>query len=390
MESKKRFLAVTLVLYLSSLISYYTQIKIIDLYGLNVKYYFDLYLSYLQITITLVIFGLPNAISIMVSRENKIPRHIRRYSLLFAFLSSTMLNFIFLDGDLKIQIVILIFMYVSLFNDLNTGLMSSIGMFEYPRFFQLIGNILLLIFVFFAPLTFLNSLDLSNEWYALMFLVIPVLPLFLALNFGSKFKRKLKGFESVSLISVSKYLSYIYLFSILSIIVTRAPYINFSEFISKHDLAQYTLSVSLSNFMVIPLSLFTLKVLSSNVGNSINIKLVNLFLLFFISASSLVLFYVSGTFDLLHSLTNISSPEILMSTYLVVGFTAIASINLSISLRMQKRLKHFFVIDLILVIFLYIITLGVFYSFEDLSGYNYAIVLAIFSKILCQVYFLRD
>lgn len=72
MESKK-FIAVTAVLYFSSLISYYIQIKIIDLYGLQVKYYFDLYMSYLQITITLAIFGLPNALSLIVSREKKNP-----------------------------------------------------------------------------------------------------------------------------------------------------------------------------------------------------------------------------------------------------------------------------------------------------------------------------
>ena len=130
MESKK-FIIVTGILYLSSLISYYSQIKIIDLYGLQVKYYFDLNLSYLQIALTLAMFGLPSAISLTVSREKKIPRGLKKYSLICAIVSSCVLNFFFLNGSFLIFSGLFLFLYISLFNDLNTGVMSSIKMFEY-------------------------------------------------------------------------------------------------------------------------------------------------------------------------------------------------------------------------------------------------------------------
>ena len=389
MESKK-FIAVTVVLYLSSLISYYSQIKIIDIYGLEVKYYLDLYTSYFQITLTLVILGLPNAISIMVSRDKKIPRHIKRYSFFFAVLSSSILNFFFFDGNLLIQLFIFVFVFVSLFNDLNTGIMSSIGMFEYPRIWQLVGNVVLLCFVFIDPLTTLALENKNSLWYALIFIIIPILPLFMALTFGKRFKGTLAKYESVNLSVVFKYLSYIYLFSILSIILTRVPYINLSAFIDKHSLAQYTLSVSLSNFMVIPLSIFTLKVLSSNMEKKINIKLINLTLILFMLVSSFSLYYISSNFDFLYQLTNISSSEILTSTYLVIGGTAISSINLSVSLRLQKSLKAFFILDLILVAITFLITLNIVYSFQYISEYNYLIASVILLKILFQTYLLRE
>lgn len=389
MESKK-FIAVTVVLYLSSLISYYSQIKIIDIYGLEVKYYLDLYTSYFQITLTLVILGLPNAISIMVSRDKKIPRHIKRYSFFFAVLSSSILNFFFFDGNLLIQLFIFVFVFVSLFNDLNTGIMSSIGMFEYPRIWQLVGNVVLLCFVFIDPLTTLALENKNSLWYALIFIIIPILPLFMALTFGKRFKGTLAEYESVNLSVVFKYLSYIYLFSILSIILTRVPYINLSAFIDKHSLAQYTLSVSLSNFMVIPLSIFTLKVLSSNMEKKINIKLINLTLILFMLVSSFSLYYISSSFDFLYQLTNISSSEILTSTYLVIGGTAISSINLSVSLRLQKSLKAFFILDLILVAITFLITLNIVYSFQYISEYNYLIASVILLKILFQTYLLRE
>lgn len=389
MESKK-FIAVTVVLYLSSLISYYSQIKIIDIYGLEVKYYLDLYTSYFQITLTLVILGLPNAISIMVSRDKKIPRHIKRYSFFFAVLSSSILNFFFLDGNLLIQFFIFVFVFVSLFNDLNTGIMSSIGMFEYPRIWQLVGNVVLLCFVFIDPLTILSLENKTSSWYALIFIIIPILPLFMVLTFGKRFKGTLAKYESVNLSVVFKYLSYIYLFSILSIILTRVPYINLSAFIDKHSLAQYTLSVSLSNFMVIPLSIFTLKVLSSNMEKKINIKLINLTLILFMIVSSFSLYYISSNFDFLNQLTNISSSEILTSTYLVIGGTAISSINLSVSLRLQKSLKAFFILDLILVAITFLITLNIVYSFQYVSEYNYLIASVILLKILFQTYLLRE
>lgn len=389
MESKK-FIAVTVVLYLSSLISYYSQIKIIDIYGLEVKYYLDLYTSYFQITLTLVILGLPNAISIMVSRDKKIPRHIKRYSFFFAVLSSSILNFFFFDGNVLIQLFIFVFVFVSLFNDLNTGIMSSIGMFEYPRIWQLVGNVVLLCFVFIDPLTTLALENKNSLWYALIFIIIPILPLFMALTFGKRFKGTLAKYESVNLSVVFKYLSYIYLFSILSIILTRVPYINLSAFIDKHSLAQYTLSVSLSNFMVIPLSIFTLKVLSSNMEKKINIKLINLTLILFMLVSSFSLYYISSSFDFLYQLTNISSSEILTSTYLVIGGTAISSINLSVSLRLQKSLKAFFILDLILVAITFLITLNIVYSFQYISEYNYLIASVILLKILFQTYLLRE
>ncbi|MCC5519745.1 hypothetical protein BCT19_18425 [Vibrio splendidus] len=389
MESKK-FVAVTVVLYLSSLISYYSQIKIIDLYGLDVKYYLDLYTSYFQITITLVILGLPNAISLMVSRDNKIPKNISLYSFFFAALSSSVLNLLFLDGDFIVQMFIFVFMYMSLSNDLNTGVMNSIGMFEYPRVWQLVGNISLLSIVIIDPFNLLSLDDIPNVWYALLFIIIPIAPLFFVLVCSNKFRKKSSGYESVSLTAVSKYLSYIYLFSILSIVLTRIPYINFSSFIDKHSLAQYTLSTSLSNFMVIPLNLLTLKVLSSKVEYKINMTSINIMLVLYLLISGFSLHYINSNFEFINHMTNISSSDILTSTYLLVGGAAISSINLSVSLRFQRNLKAFFLLDLILVTLVFFITLNIFYSSQYVSEYNYIISSVILLKILFQTYLLRE
>lgn len=389
MESKK-FFAVTVVLYFSSLISYYSQIKIIDFYGVDVKYYLDLYTSYLQITITLVILGLPNAISIMVIREKKIPRHIKRYSLLSAIISSTILNFFFLDGSLLIQLFIFIFLFISLFNDLNTSVMSSVGMFEYPRVWQLVGNVVLLFFVFVDPFRTLFLHKLSDAWYALFFIMVPILPFFIILIFGKKYKETLAEYQSVSLASVFKYLNYIYFFSILSIIMTRIPYINFSTFMDKHSLAQYTLSVSLSNFMVIPLSIFTLKILSAKMEKNVNIKLMNLILILSVLLCALLLHYISSNFTFLYEFTNISSANILTSTYLLISTVAISSINLSVSLRLQKKLRTFVILDLTVVALVIFITMGLVYPFKDISGYNYLMMSIVLLKVLFQIYFLRE
>ncbi|POG24543.1 hypothetical protein C2855_05590 [Aeromonas bestiarum] len=390
MESKK-FIAVTIVLYVSSLISYYTQIKIIDIYGLQVKYYFDLYISYLQITITLAIFGLPSAISLMVSRENKIPSNINFFSLICAIVASTVLNLFFLNGSLLIQLLIFIFLYISFVNDLNTGVMSSIGMFEYPRVWLLLGNATLLIIVAMDPIGLLQVKDTLGEvGHALMFIIIPIIPLFLVLNFGKKFKTASIAYEAISLRGVFKYINHIYLFSILSIIMTRVPYINFSEFIDKYSLAQYTLSISLSNFIVIPLNVLTLKLLSSNMEKKPNIFLINLVLIFIVFFSALLLYCFSSNTDILYQLTNISSSDILISTYLVIATVAISSINLSVSLRLQKKIKAFLVLDIVLVIIIFLITLNTIHSFQSLSSYNYMIVSIVFLKILFQNYLLRE
>ena len=386
----KKFIGVTAVLYLSSLVSYYAQIKIIDIYGLEMKYYFDLYISYLQITITLVIFGLPNAISIMVSKEKVVPRFIKRYSFSLAALSALILNLFFLEGNFFVYILLFSFIFMSLFNDLNTGIMNSIGMFEYPRIWQLFGNALLLCFVILDPFNVSLLTGKSQLWYALIFILIPVLPLFFVLTLGRKFKTTVLTFKSVSMASVFKYLNYIYLFSILSIILTRIPYINYSSFIEKHDLAQYTLSISLSNFMVIPLNLLTLKVLSSSMERKPNVGLLNILLISIVVASALVLNYVSKNFNLLHALTNISSPEILTSTYFLIATASISSINLSVSLRLQEKLKSFLLLDLLLVGIVVLITLNLVHEFKNISDYNYTIVIAIFAKIVFQVYFLRE
>ncbi|MBO2550340.1 hypothetical protein [Shewanella algae] len=386
----KKFIGVTAVLYLSSLVSYYAQIKIIDIYGLEMKYYFDLYISYLQITITLVIFGLPNAISIMVSKEKVVPRFIKRYSFALAALSALILNLFFLEGNFFVYILLFSFIFMSLFNDLNTGIMNSIGMFEYPRIWQLFGNALLLCFVILDPFNVSLLTGKSQLWYALIFILIPVLPLFFVLTLGRKFKTTVLTFKSVSMASVFKYLNYIYLFSILSIILTRIPYINYSSFIEKHDLAQYTLSISLSNFMVIPLNLLTLKVLSSSMERKPNVGLLNILLISIVVASALVLNYVSKNFNLLHALTNISSPEILTSTYFLIATASISSINLSVSLRLQEKLKSFLLLDLLLVGIVVLITLNLVHEFKNISDYNYTIVIAIFAKIVFQVYFLRE
>lgn len=389
MESKK-FIAVTAVLYLSSLISYYIQIKIIDLYGLQVKYYFDLYMSYLQITITLAIFGLPNALSLIVSREKKIPRNIRLFVFFCAAVSSLTLNVFFLHGSLFVQTLIFFFLYMSLFNDLNTGVMSSIGMFEYPRIWQLLGNITLLVIVFLGQFNDILFSIFDEAEHALIFIAIPIIPLFFVLNFGNKFKTKLATYETISLCAVFKYINYIYLFSIMSIIMTRIPYVNFSEFIDKYSLAQYTLSLSLSNFIVIPLNVLALKMLSSHMKEKPKIILINSILLTLVFFSAILLYFFSLRFDLLHKLTNISSFNILASTYLVVATLAISSVNLSVALRLQKKIKHFLVLDVVLVTVVFLISFNVIYSFDDLSGYNYLIVSAVFVKVLFQNYLLRD
>ncbi|MBL0625547.1 hypothetical protein [Aeromonas jandaei] len=389
MESKK-FIAVTAVLYLSSLISYYIQIKIIDLYGLQVKYYFDLYMSYLQITITLAIFGLPNALSLIVSREKRIPRNIKSFSFFCAAVSSLALNIFFLHGNLFVQALILFFIYVSLFNDLNTGIMSSIGMFEYPRIWQLVGNIILLVMVFLGQFNDVTFSMFGEVERALIFIVIPIMPLFMVLNFGNKFKTKLATYETISLFAVFKYINYIYIFSIMSIIMTRIPYVNFSAYIDKYSLAQYTLSLSLSNFIVIPLNVLALKMLSSDMKKKPKIILINSILLTLIFFSAIILYLFSLHFDLLHRVTNISSLHILTSTYLVVATLAISSVNLSVSLRLQKKIKLFLVLDVLLVAVVFLISSNVIYSFDDLSGYNYLIVCAVFVKIIFQNYLLRD
>jgi hypothetical protein len=389
MESKK-FIAVTAVLYLSSLISYYIQIKIIDLYGLQVKYYFDLYMSYLQITITLAIFGLPNALSLIVSREKKIPRNIKLFSFFCAAVSSLALNTFFLHGNLFVQALILLFLYVSIFNDLNTGIMSSIGLFEYPRIWQLVGNITLLVIIFFGHVTDVTSSMFDEVERALIFIVTPTIPLFMVLNFGSKFKAKLASYEAISLFVVFKYINYIYIFSIMSIIMTRIPYVNFSAYIDKYSLAQYTLSLSLSNFIVIPLNVIALKMLSSRMKEKPKIILINTILLTLVFFSAIILYVFSLHFDVLYRVANISSLNILASTYLVVATVAISSINLSVSLRLQKKIKHFLVLDALLVAIVFLISSNVIYSFDDLSGYNYLIVSAVFVKVLFQNYLLRD
>lgn len=386
----KKFFAVTIVLYLSSLFSYYSQIKIIDFYGIQVKFYFDLYLSYLQIAITLTIFGLPNAISLLVSREGKIPKNINSFSFVCAAIASTLLNVIFLNGNFGVQIVIFLFLYISLFNDLNTGVMSSIGMFEFPRYYQLVGNILVLLLVYLNPFEIIFSNKLSEHWYALLFIIAPILPLFIALRFGKKFKINSEKYENVNLQYVFKYVNFIYLFSILSIMMTRVPYINFSNFIDKYSLAQYTLSFSLSNFIVIPLNLITLKILSSKDEQKFNIWFVNITLISLAFISSFLLYSFSSSFELLKNMTNISSSSILVSTYLVVVLIAISSVNLSISLRFQKRVKAFLILDIILVAITFILTFDINHSFGDLSNYNYIIAVLIVAKIFFQSCLLRD
>ncbi|HHQ4650693.1 TPA: hypothetical protein ACSP2J_004642, partial [Aeromonas hydrophila] len=105
---------------------------------------------------------------------------------------------------------------------------------------------------------------------------------------------------------------------------------------------------------------------------------------------AITLYLFSMHFDFLHQLTNISSFNILASTYLVVATVAISSVNLSVALRMQKKIKHFLILDVILVAVVFLISFNLIYSFDDLSGYNYLIVSAVFIKILFQNYLLRD
>lgn len=176
----------------------------------------------------------------------------------------------------------------------------------------------------------------------------------------------------------------------MSIIMTRIPYVNFSEFIDKYSLAQYTLSLSLSNFIVIPLNVLALKMLSSHMKEKPKIILINSILLTLVFFSAILLYFFSLRFDLLHKLTNISSFNILASTYLVVATLAISSVNLSVALRLQKKIKHFLVLDVVLVTVVFLISFNVIYSFDDLSGYNYLIVSAVFVKVLFQNYLLRD
>ena len=259
---------------------------------------------------------------------------------------------------------------------------------KYPRFWQLIGNITLLSFIILGPF-FIES-KLTDEVYALIFILIPITPLFLAVTFGKKYKEMSSPYETTSLGHIFKYISYIYLFSITSIIMTKIPYINYSEFVDKYSLAQYTLSISLSNFIVIPLNLLTLKILSSEMKKKINIGLVNLFLIIFISLSALALFYISSSFTLLNQLTNISSTSILTSTYVIIGITAISSINLSVSLREQKKIRYFVLLDVILIFVLFFITRYSTLLFESLSSYNYLIAGSIFLKVLFQIYLLRE
>ncbi|TXM12521.1 hypothetical protein [Vibrio parahaemolyticus] len=388
MESKK-FFALTLVLYLSSLISYYIQIKIIDIYGLQVKYDFDLYMSYLQIAITLAIFGLPNAISLMASREKKIPRNLYKYCLLMAAISTIILGVFFLEKHYLILPILFIFLYMSLFNDLNIGVMNSIGMFEYPRVWQLIGNIILLIFVLSNPIKIFSDINVDENYYALMFIITPILPLFCFISLSKRYKENSIDYQTISLRYIFKYVNYIYLFSIMSIVMTRVPYINFSGFLDKLSLAQYTLSLSLSNFIVIPLNLLTLKILSSEMKKEMNVFFINSFLFFIVITISLLIYLFSGVFSFLLNMVNISSPEILISTFLFVSLMAISSVNLSIALRMQKKLKEFIVLDIILILVIFVITLNLIVTFESLSEYNYVISGAVLLKMILQVYILR-
>ena len=385
----KKFIFTTGVLYVSSIISYYSQIKIIDMYGLDTKYYVDLYMSYFQIAITIIILGLPNAITVLVSREKKITKNIKTYSLIGAFIASTILNIFFLDGNIFIQIFILLFIFVSIFNDLNTGIMNSIGMFEYPRYLQLVGNVMLLSVVFLNPITWIG-INFTDLDYALLFMFIPILPLFLAIIFGKNYNNTLSQYEMVDISYLFKYLNFIYLFTILSIMLSKIPYINYSDFIDKYNLAQYTLSFSLSNFLVIPLNLLTLKILGTDMKNETNIGLINFVLVMIVLFIVLVLYWISSSFSFLNDFTNISSSEILVSTCLVVSLVAISSINISISLRLQKYLLNFLVVDTILVILVYFITANFIQTFDKISNYNYIIALFVFIKILYQNYLLKE
>jgi len=388
MESKK-FFALTLVLYLSSLISYYIQIKIIDIYGLQVKYNFDLYMSYLQIAITLAIFGLPNAISLMASREKKIPKSLYKYCLLMAVISTIILGVFFLENNYLILPILFVFLYMSLFNDLNVGVMNSVGMFEYPRIWQLIGNMVLLILVLINPIKNIFDINIDDNYHALIFIVTPILPLFCFISLSKRYKENSIGYETISLRSVLKYVNYIYIFLIISIVMTRVPYINFSGFLDKLSLAQYSLSLSLSNFIVIPLNLLTLKVLSSEMKKEVNVFLVNFFLFFIVVTIALFIYLFSGYFAFLLNIVNISSAEILISTFLFVSLMAISSVNLSIALRMQKKLKEFIVLDMILISVIFAITLNLIVTLESLSEYNYVISGAVLLKMILQVYILR-
>ncbi|HAS8137829.1 TPA: hypothetical protein I7768_19695 [Vibrio vulnificus] len=388
MENKK-FFALTIVLYVSSLISYYIQIKIIDMYGLHVKYNFDLYISYLQIAITLAIFGLPNAISLMVSRERRVPNNIYKYCLVMAFFSTVILGVFFVENHYLILWILFAYIYISLFNDLNTGVMSSIGMFEYPRIWQLIGNALLLAFIYIGPFDAFIDVDIDASYYALTFIIIPIIPLFLFVYFSRGYKDKLSYYQGVSLKEVFKYVNYIYIFSIMSIIMVRLPYINFSNFLDKHSLAQYTLSVSLSNFIVIPLNLMTLKVLSSEMKKDVKILLINFCLFLLIVTIALIIYLFSDLFPYVLNVVNIHSPEILISTFFFVSLMAVSSVNLSIALRIQKKLKEFVLLDAILILVIFAITLNLIVTLENLSEYNYLISCVVLLKIILQVYILR-
>ncbi|MGL1010191.1 hypothetical protein ACSTEF_00065 [Vibrio vulnificus] len=388
MENKK-FFALTIVLYVSSLISYYIQIKIIDMYGLHVKYNFDLYISYLQIAITLAIFGLPNAISLMVSRDRRVPNNIYKYCLIMAFFSTVILGVFFVENHYLILWILFAYIYISLFNDLNTGVMSSIGMFEYPRIWQLIGNVLLLAFIYIGPFDAFIDVDIDASYYALTFIIIPIIPLFLFVYFSRGYKDKLSHYQGVSLKEVFKYVNYIYIFSIMSIIMVRLPYINFSNFLDKHSLAQYTLSVSLSNFIVIPLNLMTLKVLSSEMKKDVKILLINFCLFLLIVTIALIIYLFSDLFPYVLNVVNIHSPEILISTFFFVSLMAVSSVNLSIALRMQKKLKEFVLLDAILILVIFAVTLNLIVTLENLSEYNYLISCVVLLKVILQVYILR-
>lgn len=376
----KSFIYMTLILYITSLLSYYSQIKIVDLYGLDVKYHFDYYMSYLQIVITFVIFGLPNAITIMVSREKVVPKYIKTYSVVIAFISTSLLNLFFLDLNLFVQFFIFTYLFISLCNDLNSGIMNSIGMFEYVRVVQLFGSVILLLVVLLKPFD-----NFSDEEFALLFIIIPILPLFIVSNLGRKFRQKVNSYKFADIRIIFKYLNYIYFFSISSIIITKLPYINYSNFIDKASLAQYTLSVSLANFVVLPLNLLTLKILSSEDKFKVNIGVVNVVLMLIVGAGGFVLYEVSNNFQIIYDLTNISSSSLLSSTYILVAIIGISSINLSIALRKQENLKKFLAIDIVVIILVYIVTSNLFYQFLGISCYNYILALLMSIKLLLQV-----
>lgn len=370
-------LIASILLLSSALISFFAQILIINNYGNEFKTTYEYTIGLYSVFYTFAIIGIPSGIALTVSKNSAYPKNINIKIIVYFTLVMTLM-FFWLPayfGNSTGYLPLYAYLIISSFVDLRTAFYSSSERFIWPRTLHLSGSILILITVYVTA-----HFNVTVPIYLVIF--APLLPAAVYYSFDFQVFAEMRKLPEAPIKLVLSNIGSMYVFSLLSIVLTKMFPILMYGYVSSDELVGFFMSISLSSFFLTPINIISLQIISSQ-GDKINLRrlLPIIFSIIFIFLMLIRLFWIE--LGPLFKYTNIHDRAVFSTAFLFMSVVGLSTIVISTSLRFNSGKKIVLATELIFVFSVCIILL-VFRQSGDFQGILYASLAAGALKLIVQ------